>query len=223
MRKKGKGRGEGKRNLMIQHSRVDGGFLVPSETTVSLKYVLSQSLSAIGAQYATKRWTPNSAYDIDPILGSSAMAGYAEWAAFYSYYRVVAYKYSIAVTNAEAFPVAVYMLNTNVDPGVAGTNGQVQASNPLSQQALLGPLTGGANRKVFNRRLRVSQVVGTMAPETADSFRAVTTAAPADLIWLAVVADTMDSTHVFSAHLGVFIQVTIEPLVRFYGRKTLLN
>lgn len=116
-----------------------------------------------------------------------------------------------------AFPVTVYLLNSNSDPGTSGLNFEQLSTNPCNTRAVLPPVGTTGAKHVFARRFTSAQIVGSRAAETDDNYRASTAGSPADLLWLAMGVDTHSGTNLLTA-AGVYVQLTIELDIRFYGR-----
>jgi hypothetical protein len=169
------------------------------------------TLSSAGAS-VINRYNTNSAYE-PQVGGSTAVTpGYSHWANFYGFYRVIGYSYEITFCNASAFPINCFVLNENNDPGTTAAT-QITA-NPLSQHAVVSSM-GGMDKVVFKKRLTISQVAGTTAPETDDTYRALVNASPADVFWLGVGAQSVAGAVLT---LGVQVAFYLTQYVRFYDR-----
>jgi len=144
-----------------------------------------------GSSTGSVRFNPNALYQ--PVTGGSTAAinGYAPYALQYGFYRVMSYSYVVRFVNNEAFPVAVFVTNSDNDYGTAPSI--TAAANPLSQRRTLGPLTGQC-MAVIRQRVHVSEVAGTKAVAYADSYRSLNNTTPADLMWLGVSAASMTGT-----------------------------
>jgi hypothetical protein len=130
-----------------------------------------------------KRFNPNSIWQPETSGGTGATPGYADWAAFYGFYRVIEYHYSISFTNKEAFDVAVWVANSSNDPGTT-TNSTI-VSNPMTQWKQLSA-KGGMDRAKIAHGYKLDIVCGTTSVYTADSFRSLIGANPADVSWLGI-------------------------------------
>lgn len=144
-----------------------------------------------GSSTGSVRFNPNALYQ--PVTGgaTAAINGYAPYALQYGFYRVMSYSYTVRFVNNEAFPVAVFVTNSDNDYGTAPAI--TAAANPLSQRRTLGPLTGQC-MGVIRQRVHVSEVAGTRAVAYADSYRSLNNTTPADLMWLGVSAASMTGT-----------------------------
>lgn len=202
-----------KHKVSDQKSRI-----IAPETDVTLTYVECANLTLNGGGGVARRWTPNGAYDVDPVLGSTATPGFDEYAVFYDYYRVTSYRYEIDVANKEAFPLVVIVLNTNTDPGTTITNWVQYSAQEYCSSKILSATTGGSDSKTFRGAYTVAQVLGSIVPETDDLYSALTSAVPADLIWLGLGIDVPGNTVLFT-DLGIDFNIKIYMNIRFYGRK----
>jgi len=183
------------------------------EADVKLTFVTSKSL-ATGTNVSSVRFTPNSAYDVDPVLGSTSTPGFSEWATLYGFYRVVAFSYKVDFVNTETTrSCAVYTVATNADPGTSLS--YIAGANPMSKMTVLAPLSG-QNRASLSGSHKVADILGSDAPETADSYRATVAASPADLVWLGCGAQTLSGNSFTTGNVEVLISITM--FVRFYDR-----
>jgi len=195
--------------------------IVPSEVFTYLTYPFAGSIKSAGLQYMSQRWRTNDAFDVDPVLGSTATPGFAEWAAFFSFYRVISYSVVMQVTNNENFPVGLYVLNSTDDPGVTGANWYAKAASALGRTYQMAPKGTTGAQKTIRVAHTITEVVGSSAPETADTFRALVTSTPDDQTWFGVGIDSHSATNTLSN--GVFYNLSMRLHVKFYGRKTLNN
>lgn len=226
MHRKQKNKTKGKRNkqsksrfpLVTAHSSFRSfTTIIPDETDVVLKFSFIDSIQGTGQ--AGKKFTPNAAFDVDPNVGSTETLGFDEYAAFYSYYRVVGYSYTIRVSNCNPTDaVAFYVLNTNTDPSLSGTNYVLYSTNPHCQRRLLSPHPGTTSTETIRHGMSVSRILGSPVVETDDSYRALTTGVPTDLVWLTLVGEAIATNGSDNAiNLGVLVDVNMK--VRFYGRE----
>jgi len=200
----------------VSHSVARARTIVSAdETEVTLRYVQNVPLQNGAGGLATKVFQANAAYDVDPVVGSTETIGFDEYAALYSYYRVVGVSYKITMASSEPAPVIAYLLVTNLNPNSVGSNFSLYASNPYCKSFMLGPNTGSSNH-TFRGSLRFAKLLGSMAVETSDSFRALTTSNPADLLFVSIGAE---STLIATLSNGVFCRVELSLHTRFYGRE----
>ncbi len=197
-------------------STLSGPRIMPDELDTRLLYRNLFLLNNVGGGFAAKEFQSNCAYDVDPTLGSTETLGFDEYAALYSYYRVVGISWKLVVSNADVTPSNVYVLNSNLSPSTAGTNYLLYSSNPYCYSHLLGAVTGDTNH-VFRGKLSFSRLLGSNNVETADSFRAVTTGNPVDKLYFSIGVDTTAAAGTLPN--GVVCDLSLTMHVRFYGRE----
>jgi len=161
--------------------------LLSSELRVPMVLDFTGTLAG-GVPAISVRLNPNTPYQ--PIVGGSTatLPMYAIYAQMYGFYRVVSYSYVVRFCNTETFPVDVWILNSDNDWGVNPTI--ASSSNPLSQRKIVGSVNG-QSLATLRRSVTVPQIVGSNAPLTADSYRALINANPADLMWMGICAQSM--------------------------------
>lgn len=153
----------------------------PDDVTVNLSYPIKGTLSTVGTVIA-KRYTPNGAYDVDPVLGSTSTPGFAEWAALYTYYRVTKIKLQVTFSNLDNLGVSLYSVFSNTDPGTAGTNYFNYAQSAFGRTFELAPFYSGRGTVTLRQTIDLEKLLG-MSMQQADSFRSVTTSIPTDLVY----------------------------------------
>jgi len=185
------------------------------ELDVRLRYVVSDRLYNGAGGGASREWTPNAAYDVDPLVGSTETSGFDEYAALYSYYRVVGYRYKCEIVSRETDAIVAYLYNTN--KSLSGTNYDVYAGNPYSHIGQLGQYTGAGARKTFSGYIPCSKLLGSVAAETSDSLRSLTTGVPTDLLILTLAIQS--NSAIGTIPNGISYVLTIDMDIRFYGRE----
>lgn len=200
------------RSSTATHTRVS-----PDELDVHLMFRDVRTVTSGVSPVAAKSFHTNAAYDVDPSIGSTETYGFDEYAALYSYYRVIAYTYKITITNPNDYAMNVYILNTNTDPSVSGSRYDLYSTNPYCKSRLLG--FKSPDSCTFRGRHRISQITGTLTSETADSFRALTTGIPTDLTWFTVAAECLSPATSISFSYDLQLSMS----VRFYSREVDLS
>lgn len=116
---------------------------VPDAIECHLRFELNFQVANVGFLVSSNRYRSN-AYDVDPILASTAMPGFAEWATMYEQFRVVGFRTEVTVCNNETFPLTALHGYTKDD---LGGNGLAlgYGGNPTFQQRLLSA-KGGQDR-----------------------------------------------------------------------------
>jgi len=156
------------------------GIVPELDVTMSFQ-VYGVTLNAAGS-VCMRRFRPNALYDVDPILGSTTVPNFTEISALYAYNRVISVRYELTLCNLETFPLNVYTILLNSDPGTLG-HIQLQGNRMCKTQMVSGK--GGMDRAIMRGSSTVSNIVGTNI-ENEDNFRGTSTAVPVDNIWLGI-------------------------------------
>jgi len=216
-KRSGKRRGGGPLNSGPDKGSPVYSTLAPARKLQRLKFPTTKVLST-GTNVSSVRFTANGAYDVDPTLGSTSTPGFAEWAAFYGFYRVKGVGIEVGFVTQETLKACqAYIYFSNTDPGTSA-NFSVTA-NPLSKVGVMGVSAGKSTCKLRQYK-KVSQILGSNTTFTDDNYRALTNAVPADLVWIACGAQTLDGTN-FTGSVVMQILITMD--VEFYDRKTSLS
>jgi len=160
-----------------------------------------------------RRYNPNVPYQPEVSGATNTVPGYSEYAALFGFYRVIKYRYKATMSNLEAFPVAVYALNSNNDPTT--TAALVVSNNALCQNGFLAAKGGGKDTLIFTKEVEVAHLLGSGAVEDADSYRSLINAAPADITWLGFGAQSGTGANIT---LGVVVMLELTMYVRLYDR-----
>jgi len=145
---------------------VPQGWIAPKSAEVELTYaVLANILQAGGHATASRRYNPCYAYDVDPLVGSTAMSGFTEWGALYNEYRVLASTISICAVNDDAFPTLMYVCPINFDPGANYATPQTLISNPNCRHHMFG-LASGAEAWRHTHHIKSSRMLGLTEEQT---------------------------------------------------------
>jgi len=191
---------------------------MPDEMDVVLGYPLGGQLAAAATTIA-KVWTPNAAWDVDPVLGSTSTPGFAEWATLYTYYRVFKYKIELEMCNLDTTPTSVYFVHTNENPGTVGTSYLDYAAQEYCSHNMVGNSTG-MNKLRYRKTINCAKLLGSAALETADSLRSLTNAVPTDLLFFSIGLRSPASTNLTN---GCVYSGYIFMTIRFYGRQNILT
>jgi len=114
---------------------------------------------------------PTYLYDIDPALGSTNMPFFTELAGIYRRYRLVKCKMVLSFANRETFPVVVYIVPDNSDPGNNSATPATFFSNPLCKKMVIGG-TSGNNRGTLRHSFTVAQFAGSVDAHLDDQYSA---------------------------------------------------
>jgi hypothetical protein len=191
------------------------GFAAP-RLRVNLLFQKQVVMNNSGVGYANIRFAPTNAYDVDPDIGSSAMAGFAQYAYMYRFYRVHSSRILVDFVNQESFGTMVYVAVANSDPGVGSSTCIAFLQNPRTKQITLGPATG-TSTGVIRSNFNTSQMGGVSSLSILDEYSALTSGSPNNNWWWVIGA--------FSAanlSSGIFISLRIEVEVEFFEFATIL-
>lgn len=187
--------------------------IMPEEYETDLTYLVLDVLASVGAFGASLRFQSN-AYDVDPALASTAMAGFAELATIYQRFRTIGMAYQFSCFNQELFGMTLIhgFSNTSIASGGLGIG---YAGNPLFRSTAIGGVNG-MSLKTCSGSATVVQIVGTAQPLYDDLFTGSTTSSTLPtsgtvycyLGWL--------SNANAGTALGVNVTVRVTLRVRFY-------
>jgi len=153
----------------------------PPRMPMKLKFWQANSISLAASLSGNYRWRPSAAFDIDPALGGTSMAGFAEMAGFYSTYRVAKSSIKVTVSNPSAtIPVTCIVLPMNADPTNAFSTANVVASmgNPYAKARVLGLL--GSPATVINSNMTTAKIFGDSEVFFDHNFTSLVTTVPAN-------------------------------------------
>jgi len=199
------------------------GMVSPDVVFEQMVYNYPVTISNVGVSYTNNRFCPNSIYDVDPLVGSVAVAGLTEMAAIYSGARVISYKYKIEISNNEAFPVNAFciaFMSPGTDPGANTIKSVDYPMNEGAKSRLLSA-KGGQDRCVFSgtvnlNRYMSNQVLGD------DSFASSTSAAVAAGYRCYFVIGALAGSTVFTA-AGVTVKPEFTLNTMFFNKVELLT
>jgi len=208
-------RGNRRRRSKVTHrpnrdERIAGGqravvYREPGEIDAPVKFVkfhfwAQNTITNLGNAYTNNRYSPNNPYDVDPLVGSTAIPGLTEEAAIYTGMRVVKYSYVVEICNNEAFPVTAYAIPSlapGTDPGANALIGLDYPMNPRAKSFILSA-KGGQDRCVFKGRVPLPSIQSNQLL-TDDSYASSTAASVAAGYRLYFVSGALSGSSVFTA------------------------
>lgn len=143
---------------------------------VTLRYSQFVTISNPGSVQCNRRLNPTYCYDVDPLLGSTSMPGFNEYANIYRFYRLRSSSLTCNFSNVETFPVMVYITPINYDPGANATPTEFLTGSMLCRKKVLGPLTGEGTGTVSSS-ISTNVLTGIKDVQVADSYTAPTSGA----------------------------------------------
>jgi len=194
--------------------------IVPDRIFTKLVYEGIATLNVVPpAQYALYRYQPSAAFDPDPLLASASTPGFAEFAAFYSSYRVTVSRIRASYVNpSSALAATTVLIPLNVDPGASSTLATVNSwpDQPYAKSGLVGLM--GSPPKVLSNEMSTERIYGSQMVYFDDNFASLVTTIPNNnWFWaIAVIFPLVPASTV-----AVSMQYRIEMGVEFYDRKQL--
>lgn len=153
--------------------RMNRGLGFPDSWTSNLEYIIPIQQVLGGGTTNSLRFTSN-AYDVDSALASTAMAGFAEFAAVYSRFRTLSMAYEFRVSNSEAFPIAmIHGFMTNQLGSTA--LGQNYVGNPHMHTSICSNVNGSTSSRTFRGKVSACTLFGGKQPLYDDLFIGSTT------------------------------------------------
>lgn len=135
----------------------------PYLITNLLKYGDEQiSKTNVGNQYIYWRIRMGDVFDPNPLILTGGISGFAQYAALYGRYLVLAMEVTITLVNNETFPVVVVIAPTLLDQATIITTGAAALNleeYPQSKKRLLSE-RGGMNRCSFTELYYLPQFTG---------------------------------------------------------------
>lgn len=145
----------------------------PDTLRTDLEFIIPLTQITGGGTTNSFRFTSN-AYDVDPALGSTAMAYFAELAIVYSRFRTLRMSYKVDIENQEAFPVGtVYGFMTNSLGSTAV--GQNYAGNQYMHEGILSAINGSRSVSTYTGSVAINQLFGSNQALFDDLFTGSTT------------------------------------------------
>jgi len=132
--------------------------ICPPTMRVKLKYIVNSIMNRAGTAKGSRTWSCNGLYDVDPLLGSTAIAGFTEWSSLYATNRVISCHVKGHIANLEAFPVLV---SEAYVPATVAANAfaPVNYGNKFVKNHLLSA-AGGLDRVTLNNKVNMAALFG---------------------------------------------------------------
>nr|WAE43146.1 MAG: capsid protein [Cressdnaviricota sp.] len=190
--------------------------------------------------FANYTYKMNSAYDPDPAVGSGAIPGFTELAAFYTTYRVVGFAYKVTFNNASeqsTWPYAPYTIycgayntynTSSVTPpsAVSVNNSSVYnlCTNPYFKKKMLGVQYSGKDTQTISGFVSFKKLLGLKSYDYDPFFEGNTNGEPNNKIWF-VIGAVYNGTQTLSASNELYIPLdfTFTYYIEFYQRKNLTS
>lgn len=125
-----------------------GRLPLPPRCNIWTRFAKQIDISNAAVPYANIRFQPTFAYDVDPVVGSTAMPFFSEMAGLYRFYRCIESRITVNLANADSAPVTCVVCPVNFDPGVNTASFQNYFSNPLSHHDILASTSGNSKGRL---------------------------------------------------------------------------
>jgi len=195
------------REIVVRLPRV---VLLPSNLQTRIKYAEHLVVNNAGGHtFASNTFIINGLFDVDQLLGSTAIAGFTEMMSIYQNFRVISGQIRCQICNNEAFPLFV---GSVLDPNVAiPTNTLLitEFANKWSKTHLLAS-KGGNDMYTFIQDFNCMNLFGSSAYlGDVSNFLGTASSNPATkLLW--AIGINGNSNLVNGASIGVTIDFLVE-------------
>jgi hypothetical protein len=196
--------------------------LVPDRFYTKLSYDgIAQLTVPTGAIATSLRFQPSAAYDVDPSLGSTAVPGFVEFAAFYDNYRVTVSDINVETLSLDnRTTLSCVLLPLNVDPGSSPTGVVIQSwvGNAYAKYKMCAA-TGGPPTSI-SHGMTTEKIFGSKMIYFDDNFQSLTTTVPNNNWYWAIgfiIPISLGSAYTFTTKVNINIGV------EFFSRKRLQN
>jgi len=195
-------------------------FIMPDKLQTRLSWNGIQSLVVTtGNASAAYRYRPTAAYDIDPLLGTTAMPGYGELAQFYGSYRVVQSRLNVQICSPTTGTASCVIVPLNQDPGASPTIGTIRgwAASPYNRYKIVP--ASGSPPTIFDETMSTEKMFGTKAVYFDDNFASLTNTVPTNN-WFWGVGVLLPVA--VGGNQGYTLLVKVEVDVEFFNRNFLV-
>jgi hypothetical protein len=209
-----------KRNNLVVVPR-SSGLIVPDRMYTRLRFFGATSITVTAATpQGAVRYRPTAAFDVDPLLASTATPGFAEFAAFYNTYRVTASNARIVMSQRSSESLVGVLAPVLFDPGASPTYNTIASwsSTPFSKHMQIPPI--GGDSITLAQSMSTEKIHGTDMVYYDNNFAATVTGIPGNN-WYWVVGILASPAP--AANTVVNVMVDIEMGVEFYDRKALTS
>jgi hypothetical protein len=172
---------------------------------------------------STSNWRyRTSAFDVDPLLGGTAIAGFAELATFYGRYRVHGIGIETHGVNMSTSPMVIGVWPSNEDRGNNGLSGPDiynYARNPGGALRIIQPTPYG----IFNHSayFSLTEILGSDAWVSDDGWQSLTNTNPTLFVFLNIGLGLTTGTLTTTG--GYHHTTSIVLFTEFFGRRTLTS
>jgi hypothetical protein len=155
------------------------GLILPDRLYTALRYFKLGSISLATVPTGAFRYRPTAAFDVDPLVGGTTMAGFSELAGLYGQYRVTISKAILRVVNPNPVsPCIAILAPQNIDPGSSPSAGYVNSllENPYAKHKTVG--ISGSPVISLNSVMSTEKIFGSTEVYVDDNFRSDSASVP---------------------------------------------
>jgi len=182
---------------------------MPPIFQTKLRFSKQITMVNVASGWTNIRFSPTAAFDVDPVIGSTAMPGFTELAGIYRFYRVRGSAIKADFGNLDALAGIAVVCPVNFDPTSNTTLFQQYLSSRSARMKPLGLSTGAGTAQIVHRL--TDRDFGGALSVAIDTYTASVTAIPTNNIWWLVGAYlSAIQTN------GVFVAVEIDIDVEFF-------
>jgi hypothetical protein len=188
---------------------------MPSRFRTRLAYEKFVIINNATFSFANVRFIPTGAYDIDPVVGSSAMPGFSELGSMYRFYRTTGFHVTASYSNLDTNAAICYLCPQNVDPGANESTSQSLLSNRRSIQKMIGPSTGNGVAQNLACSVSIEEYGGVKWTGQLDGYSAAVSSNPTNNIYI---VPGVLTTNAMVNGVACSIKITIE--IEFFELST---
>lgn len=195
--------------------------IVAPRTRVTLRFQKTVTISNSTLFTANQFFTPTFLYDVDPVIGSTAVPGFTEYAAFYRQYVLISSRCTFRVMNNEAFPLLAFIVPTNGAPTANQSLSTTftQLAQPVCVTKAIGAVTGNGIGTLVHE-YRTSNFAGAHDVTGDPAYFGATSGGSPTNNWYWNIGYT---SGLAGTAAGALVQVTIELDTEFFEIAVVLN
>jgi hypothetical protein len=210
------------RNQSVVHLTSVGEF-APCSLMVPLVYTDLTSVQTQNAQSQTNWYYRSSAYDVNPLIGTTAMPGFIELSALYNQYRVHGMTVQLNASNMHTSPIILSVwpsFETYSHNALTNLNIIEYGGAKGGFRKVISP-SGGFDKINLRRYFSLTDLVGNVSWLGDSNYTATVTSNPTTMWNINFgIAATVGTLTTLGGIQGVF---SVELLVEFFDRKTLIS
>lgn len=190
----------------------------PATRIVKLRYVDVDTpfINSATATFASNTYKINSAFDVNQLVGTTHMPGFAEWANFYLKYKVMATKISTEITNPSNKP---YIVQLRMEPDISApltwNNYMQMQGNPYCKTRSISQ-AGGLDKIHMSMYASLGRLLGNrLVYKTDTSYEAQTNANPARTMYGSITLLSAEPVTLIGT-TGVYTRTTVTMWIKLW-------